>query len=149
MGSILVRTASHRGRRSRGNTAPDRKNIGSTMKFMTTWNVSTWAMRAAMTVPNAVRVKARSAISATSVKRSVAEYGTCTRPQKSSITAPWQVATVAPPRHLPRTRALRRTGATSISRRKPNSRSQTIDSAEKMAVNSTVMPRTPGKMNVR
>jgi hypothetical protein len=57
---------------------------------------------------------------------------------------PWKVATVAPPRHLPITMAQRRTGATSISRRKPNSRSQTIDAAEKMAVNSTDMASTPG-----
>jgi hypothetical protein len=41
--------------------------------------------------------------------------------------APWKPATVAPPRHLPMTIELRRTGATIISRRKPNSRSQTID----------------------
>ncbi len=62
---------------------------------------------------------------------------------------PWMVATVAPPRHLPITRALRRTGATSISRRKPNSRSQTIETAEKIDVNSTAMASTPGKMKVR
>jgi hypothetical protein len=38
----------------------------------------------------------------------------------------------------------RLTGATSISLRKPNSRSHTIEAAEKMAVNSTDMARTPG-----
>ena len=42
----------------------------------------------------------------------------------------------------------RRTGATSISRRKPNSRSHTIDAALKIAVNITDMHRMPGKMNV-
>jgi len=43
-----------------------------------------------------------------------------------------------PPRHLPITIADRLTGATSISRRKPNSRSQTIrTAAENTAVNST------------
>jgi hypothetical protein len=36
------------------------------------------------------------------------------------------------------------TGATSISRRKPNSRSHTIEAAEKWAVNSTDIDRTPG-----
>ena len=61
---------------------------------------------------------------------------------------PWNVATVAPPRHLPMTIADRLTGATSISRRKPNSRSQTIEAAEKMAVNSTDMASTPGYTNV-
>ena len=57
---------------------------------------------------------------------------------------PWNVATVAPPRHLPITMAQRRTGATSISRRNPNSRSHTIEAAEKIAVNSTDMASTPG-----
>ena len=42
----------------------------------------------------------------------------------------------------------RRTGATSISRRKPNSRSHTIEAALKIAVNITDMHRMPGKMNV-
>ncbi len=61
---------------------------------------------------------------------------------------PWKVATVAPPRHFPITMAHRRTGATSISRRNPNSRSHTIDAAEKIAVNSTDIASTPGYMNV-
>jgi hypothetical protein len=42
----------------------------------------------------------------------------------------------------------RRTGATSISRMKPNSRSHTMEMAEKMAVNSTAMASAPGNMNV-
>jgi hypothetical protein len=63
--------------------------------------------------------------------------------------AAWTVATVPPPRIFPMTRAVRPIGATSISRRKPNSRSHTIDTAEKMAVNRTVMARMPGNMNVR
>jgi ABC-2 type transport system permease protein len=53
-------------------------------------------------------------------------------------------ATVAPPKHFPSTIEPRRTGATSISRRKPNSRSHTIDAAEKIAVNITAIARTPG-----
>ncbi len=39
---------------------------------------------------------------------------------------------------------LRRTGATSISRMKPNSRSYTIETAENIAVNITAMQSTPG-----
>ena len=57
---------------------------------------------------------------------------------------PWKLATVAPPRHLPSTSELRRTGATIISRRKPNSRSQTSEAAENIAVKSTAMHSTPG-----
>ena len=47
------------------------------------------------------------------------------------MTIPWKVETVAPPRHFPITMADLLTGATSISRRNPNSRSQTIEAAEK------------------
>jgi hypothetical protein len=45
---------------------------------------------------------------------------------------------------LPITIELRRTGATSISRMNPNSRSHTIDAAENSAVNITAMHRMPG-----
>ena len=38
-------------------------------------------------------------------------------------------------------------GATSISRRKPNSRSHTIDMAEKIAVMTTLIATMPGNMN--
>ena len=57
---------------------------------------------------------------------------------------PWKAATVAPPAHLPSTMDERLTGATIISRRKPNSRSHTIEAAENMAVNITAMHSTPG-----
>ncbi len=77
------------------------------------------------------------------------EYGTWTAPASASMMKPCMVATVAPPAHLPTMIAPRRTGATSISRRNPNSRSQTIDTAEKIAVNRIVMAITPGNMNVR
>ncbi len=51
---------------------------------------------------------------------------------------------MAPPKHLPSTIEERRTGATIISRRKPNSRSHTIEAAENIAVNITAMQSTPG-----
>jgi hypothetical protein len=60
------------------------------------------------------------------------------------MTIPWKVETVAPPRHFPITIADLLTGATSISRRSPNSRSHTIEAAVKMAVNSTDMDSTLG-----
>jgi hypothetical protein len=46
--------------------------------------------------------------------------------------------------HFPITIADLLTGVTSISRKNPNSRSQIIDAAEKIAVNSTDIDRTPG-----
>ena len=57
---------------------------------------------------------------------------------------PWTAATVAPPKVLPSTRVARLTGATSISRKNPNSRSQTIERAENMAVMTTLIATTPG-----
>ena len=54
------------------------------------------------------------------------------------------MATVAPPRILPTATAQRGTGATSTSFKKPNSRSQMIDMAENIDVNSTLMPMMPG-----
>ena len=56
----------------------------------------------------------------------------------------WIVGDGAPPRHFPMMIALRRTGATSISRRNPNSRSHTIETAENIAVKSTDSASTPG-----
>src|SRR4029453_6785831 len=60
----------------------------------------------------------------------------------------WRVATVAPPRHLPVRMDTVLTGATSISRRKPNSRSQTMEMPENAAVNSTEGASTPGNRKV-
>ena len=50
---------------------------------------------------------------------------------------------------MPSTSEPRHTGATIISRKKPNSRSQTSEAAENMAVNITAMHSTPGYTNVR
>jgi hypothetical protein len=65
-------------------------------------------------------------------------------PARARKMTPWKVAMVAPPRHLPITIEPRLTGARSISRKNPNSRSHTIDAAEKIAVNSTDIASTPG-----
>ena len=51
-----------------------------------------------------------------------------------------------PERSLPKTIVTLETGATSISRMNPNSRSQTIDTDEKKAENSTDIASTPGRM---
>ena len=148
-GSIFVRIASQRGRCANGNTAPERKNIGITKNWITTWNDSTCSMRAASMRPIAVSMNATSIIMSNMVTISSSEYGTCTSPMSASMIAPWAVATVAPPSALPHTIAERRTGATSISRRKPNSRSHTIETAEKIAVNNRVIATTPGNRKVR
>lgn len=87
--------------------------------------------------------------SPSSVRMSKGSYGTPTRPAMATSSVPWRTPAVAPPRHLPVTMAPRRTGATSISRMKPNSRSQTSEPAEKKHVKRTDIEMTPGKRKVR
>ncbi len=58
--------------------------------------------------------------------------------------APWNIAMVLPPSALPSTTAARLTGATRISRRKPNSRSQTMEMAAKIDVKRTAIEMIPG-----
>jgi len=60
---------------------------------------------------------------------------------------PWIIACVVPPSALPMATDDRSMGATSTSLRKPNSRSQTIDMAPKMAVKRIAIPMMPGYMN--
>jgi hypothetical protein len=67
----------------------------------------------------------------------------------TNMIVPWTAATVAPPAVLPNTREIRLTGATNISRRKPNSLSHTMESAENIAVMTTLIATTPGYTNWR
>ena len=59
------------------------------------------------------------------------------------------MAMVLPPATLPSATAVRETGATITSFKNPNSRSHTIDTAEKIEVNKIVIARMPGNMNCR
>ena len=63
------------------------------------------------------------------------------------MSTPCNIATVAPPRVRPKMMLKRETGATRVSFRKPNWRSQSMAMPEKMELNRTVMPMTPGAMN--
>ena len=67
----------------------------------------------------------------------------------TKISVPCSTATVAPPSVRPIMIRRRGTGATSVSFRNPNWRSHSMAIPENMAVNSTVMPMTPGAMNWR
>jgi hypothetical protein len=106
-------------------------------------------MRAAITSPNAVSVKASRNTSSTSTTTRRGDSDTSTSGASTSTRQACSVATAAPPSVLPIMIELRRTGATSISRRNPNSRSHTIDTAENIAVNSVEVARMPGNMKVR
>src|SRR4051794_15713352 len=72
-----------------------------------------------------------------------------TVPASASRTRLCPVATIAPPRHFPQMMEAREIGATIISRRKPNSRSQTSEMPANAAVKSTDVASTPGNRNVR
>jgi hypothetical protein len=63
--------------------------------------------------------------------------------------SPWITATVAPPRVRPIMICNRGTGATSVSFKKPNWRSHSNPSPEKIEENRTVMPITPGATNCK
>src|SRR5207302_1870843 len=67
----------------------------------------------------------------------------------TKIGVPCRTAPVAPPSVGPIMMARRGTGAARVSFRNPNWRSRSIAIPENMAVNSTVMPITPGAMNWR
>src|SRR6266581_1700728 len=67
----------------------------------------------------------------------------------TKISVPCNTATVAPPSVRPIMIARRGTGATRVSLRNPNWRSHSMAIPENIAVNSTVMPITPGAMNWR
>ena len=59
------------------------------------------------------------------------------------------MATVVPPRILPSRMVKRGSGDTRISRRKPNSRSQMVDTADCTEVYMMLSAITAGKMNCR
>ncbi len=65
----------------------------------------------------------------------------------TSIMIPWMVATVAEPSVRPSATDIRDMGATSTSLRKPNSRSQTIDTPDMNEPMSTDIAMMPGYMN--
>ena len=120
------------------------KNIGITTICITPMNDCICLIRTAIITPNAVIANASASCRTKIPRISSGSYGTWTSPARQITITPWKLATVAPPRHLPITIELRRTGATIISRRNPNSRSHTIEAAENIAVNITEMQRIPG-----
>ena len=69
--------------------------------------------------------------------------------QTIRISVPWIDAIVAPPSVRPSMICSRGTGATSVSFRKPNCRSQSRPMPEKIDVKRIAMPTTPGAMNCR
>src|SRR4029453_2866575 len=149
MGLRVVARCSQPGRFDRGNSDPDR-NISGVMVSWTS-GMADWTCltRADRNSPRAQIMKAIRNSSPTSSTIITRSYGTPTSGARARMIRLWRGATVAPPRHLPVRMDTVLTGATSISRRKPNSRSQTMEMPENAAVNSTEVASTPGNRKVR
>jgi hypothetical protein len=142
-----VRTVIQPGSPDSGKSAPDRKNIGIISKFITTWKPCIDFMVEASATPKEESPKASTAASGIIVSTVRRLSFTPTNGARIRRMRPWIMACVVPPRALPMATDERSMGATSTSLRKPNSRSQTIDIAPKMAVNRMAMPMMPGYMN--
>ncbi|HEY4662213.1 MAG TPA: hypothetical protein VIH07_00895 [Candidatus Humimicrobiaceae bacterium] len=100
-------------------------------------------------IPIAEMVIATRNMMASTLKNIANVMGMLSRGLKSSIMAPWNMAIEEPPRSFPTTIEVLEIGATRISLRNPNSRSQTIDIALKKEVKSTVIPTIPGNIKSR
>jgi hypothetical protein len=132
-----------------GKSAPERKNIGISKKLVITWNACMDFITEASTIPIAEMAIATRNIIPNTLKNITKVIGILSRGLKSSIIAPWNMAIVEPPSSFPTTIELREIGATRISLKKPNSRSQTIDIALKKEVKRTVIPTMPGNIKSR
>ena len=112
-------------------------------KFITAWKPCMERMRDASATPIAVSPNASTKISGMSSATESTVSFTPTNGASTSRISAWNIACVAPPSVLPTAIDQRLIGATSISLRKPNSRSQTTDIPEKIDVKSTAIPMTP------
>jgi len=130
-----------------GKRAPDRKNMGIIRKFITTWKPWSDFIIEARATPKAARPNASTAASGMSSITVRKLSLTPIRGARTRRIRPWIIACVVPPSALPMATAQRSMGATRTSLRKPNSRSQTIDMAPKMALKRIDMPMMPGYMN--
>ncbi len=138
--SLRVTTCKPFGKPCSGYSAPDRKNSGIITKFMMSGNACMLCMRAPIAVPNAQHTT-RDQCHREEEQRHRHERR---RPKAGdrrtamNTSRPWIIATVAPPSVRPIITHSRGTGATSVSFRKPNCRSQIRPMPENAPENSTV-----------
>ena len=101
-----------------------------------------------MPVPRAVKVVAISAMKRMAMgKREMLWIRKSATKQTLITMSPCTRAVVAPPNVRPVMIEIRETGATSVSLRKPNCRSQIKSIPENMELKRTVIPITPGAIN--
>lgn len=130
-----------------GYIAPDKKNMGITMKFMMALKLSKLSKNVATIMPieeiQNARIKEIAIICGMATRRiSIPRNGIKMR----SMTV-WMIDIIAPLNAFPTTMENLDTGATSIAFISPNSLSQMMDIEEKIELNSIVIPSIPGNMN--
>ena len=117
---------------------------------MTIWKACMFSSRLPIAVPSAQNTMAMSAMKPSAWGRPARLVGRKPASRQTiSTSVPCRIAAVAPPSVRPIMMCVRGTGATSVSFRKPNCRSQIRLMPEKIDENSTVMPMTPGATNCR
>jgi hypothetical protein len=133
---------------SRGKRAPDRKKRGMMRKLIIRGKACMSSSCEAMAVPRAVN---RTAIRNMNRNIGIIPMSDEGRKPMSIETrktiVPWNIEIVAPPRVLPSMIFVRETGATSVSFRKPNWRSQITSMPVNIAEKRTAMPIIPGARN--
>ena len=145
---ILEITWSQSGALLIGKNTPARKIKGKIKAWITTWKPCWERIREATRMPRLERQSETIATVGISLSSS---SGVTVRPingASANNTMVWPKATIEPPMALPRTTPVRLMGATSTSLRKPNSRSQTMETPAKREFVSTVMAMMPGYINI-
>ncbi len=137
----------HPGTLVNGKKAPDRKNIGNTSTCIMIPNPSVEFISEAISNPIPEMANARRIIRAIIPGTANGCMAIFTSGLRTSSRMPCSEAMEVAPRILPVTMAIRETGATRISFRKPNSRSQTVETVEKKATLITLIATIPGNIN--
>jgi hypothetical protein len=133
----------------KGNSAPERKNMGIRRKLVITWKACMDFITDASIIPMVEIVIATKNMIPRTLKNIKKVMGILRSGLKSNIIEPWIIAMVEPPSSFPTTIEVLDIGATRTSLKNPNSLSHTIDMALKKDVNSTVMPIIPGNIKLR
>ena len=123
---------------------PERNIAGMIVICVIIWKLSTDCTFEAMTMPTDDIAMARTSISTQSSRTIGTVKSTPITGMSRNNTEACATAIDAPPSNLPMPIAVRLIGATSISRRKPNSRSQMIVMPANTEFIITIIATTPG-----
>ena len=132
-----------------GNKAPERKNIGTTMKFITSWKPCISSILDAIAIPVAVNATPIEIMNKKAIKIPDPKGIPPTNVVIINMNVPWISEVVAPPIVWPSIIEVLDTGAIRVSFKKPNCLSQMIWIPENILVNRIVIETIPGAMNIR